>query len=379
MLTSRGAAAAVGGLVCTIAAWLLSLPELAAGGAAMLVVVLLSLLWVWRPVPGVPAMQRSISPQALYAGGVATVELSVRTPRRVGTLLLTEQVDDGRRLHVWAPPLRSGDGARGTFPLSLPDRGIVRLGPLEARLVDALGLASRRIAEGPSASIRVWPRHHHAPALHPTRRRRAMGADDVVPVQRWQRRDDEEVDGLRPYTSGDELRRIHWTASARGRGLMVRTSAPVGQAGACLVVDDRGSSHTQESFELALTCAAAIVGPAGDPRPPVLLRLLSGPGPATGAEALDMLAAASLWDDEPGVELDWGDDTDLVITGPTGHSIDAGRQYGADPAMLLRVDPHRSAQSGDRPAPCLTQTGEIADWPALVVPAGADSVWGAHR
>ncbi len=364
MLTPRGWAAALCGLTCAVSAWLLSLPELVASGAAILVVVLCSLVWVWRPAGAQPELHRRVTPVSLMAGGVATVELSIHAPRRTSTLLLTEHVDDGRRLHVWAPPLRAGQRSRGSFPLALAQRGVVRLGPLEVRRLDALGLASRRLAVGPSTSVNVWPRQVGAPrAGFAPGYGTATLSDTAVAAQRWRPGGDEEFDGLRAYVAGDELRRVHWTASARGRGLMVRLSHPVGQSRPSLVVDDRASSHTPESFELMLCCVASIIGPVGDERLPVRVRLLSATHAHSGVDALNSLAAAQR-DQAAHAVTDWGSDTDIVVTGAT-----ASVEGVSERVRILRVDPLGVDPLGPPGASVLTDMAAIAHWPSLLATA----------
>lgn len=360
MLTPRGWAAALCGLTCATSAWLLSLPELAALGAAILVVVSCSLAWVWRPAGVQPDLHRRVTPISLMVGSVATVELSVHALRRSGTLLLTEHVDDGRRLHVWSPPLGAGQKSRGSFPLALPQRGVLRLGPLEVRRLDALGLASRRLDVGPSTSVNVWPQQVGAPRAGFTPGYgTATVSDTTVAAARWRPGGDEEFEGLRAYVAGDELRRVHWTASARGRGLMVRLSHPVGQSSPSLVVDDRSSSHSPESFELMLCCVASIIGPVGDERPPVRVRLLSSTPARSGVDALNVLAAAQL-DQVPHAVTDWGSDTDIVITGAT-----ATVEGVSERVRILRVDPF-----GSPGAAVITDMAAIAHWPSLLVTVG---------
>ena len=58
---------------------------------------------------------------------------------------------------------------------------------------------------------------------------------------------------------GDELRLVHWTASARGRGLLVRTFDNDTDLAPTVLLDDRAEVHSGESFELALVTAASLV------------------------------------------------------------------------------------------------------------------------
>jgi hypothetical protein len=228
--------------------------------------------------------------------------------------------------------------------------------------VDPLGLVSRRVGTGEGCSVTVWPLQvaaPPAPLTHSsvggsiTERLSPAGGD------RWRHRTEEEPDGLRPYVAGDELRKIHWTASSRGRGLLVRSTSPVGRPMPLVVVDDRASSHTEDSFELALVAAASILGRVGDPRPLTRLRLLSDPEVHTGRAALDALAAAKPWQDPPEL-VEWPDDSDVVIAGPVAdlaaHGIGRGRP------RVLRVDPsERAVPAGD----AVSDLESLVHWPDL--------------
>ena len=386
MLTARGGATVGAGLLAAAGAWILSLPELAAAGTGIIAVVLACLVWTWRPIGARPVVSRTVTPDALAAGGVATVEVTIRAPRRTGAVLITERVDDGRRLNVWAPPLRPdgprdgrGDGrarsggevvARGAFPLPMPRRGIVTLGPLEVRRLDPLGLTSRKIAIGPVTTVTVWPRQVPAPPTPLSRSPLSGGAIEPLSdasTPRWLHRGEEEPDGLRAYVPGDELRRVHWTASARGRGLMVRTTLPIGRPMPLVVLDDRTSSHLGDSFELALVAVASILGEPGDPRPTTRVRLLSGGRTVTGLDALHLLTAAELVDPQPTSRRDsvadqhehagnWPEDSDLVVTGPVGDVREAlDRRHGQP--IVLRADPE--AAQGAR---ALALEEELAHW-----------------
>ena len=68
--------------------------------------------------------------------------------------------------------------------------------------------------------------------------------------------------GIRYYRSGDDIRTIHWRASARHDELMVRLDEPVSHGGAIVMLDHRARFHAgtgaNSSLETAVTLAASI-------------------------------------------------------------------------------------------------------------------------
>ena len=68
--------------------------------------------------------------------------------------------------------------------------------------------------------------------------------------------------GIRHYRSGDDIRTIHWRASARHDELMVRLEEPVSHGEAVVMLDHRAVAHAGEgarsSLETAVTLAASI-------------------------------------------------------------------------------------------------------------------------
>ena len=68
--------------------------------------------------------------------------------------------------------------------------------------------------------------------------------------------------GVREYRNGDDIRTIHWRASARHDDLMVRLEEPVSHGGATIVLDHRATAHrgsgAASSLETAVVLAASV-------------------------------------------------------------------------------------------------------------------------
>jgi uncharacterized protein (DUF58 family) len=107
----------------------------------------------------------------------------------------------------------------------------------------------------------------HAGADHPT----ALG------------RTGEDFYALRPYVTGDDLRRVHWPSTAKLDDLMIRQDEMPWQGRATVVLDLRASVHGPESLEVAVSAAASIVSASWSHR--ALVRLATSNGVDTGFAA----------------------------------------------------------------------------------------------
>jgi hypothetical protein len=370
MLTSRGTATGVLGGILVVGGWTLSLPELFAVGAALLAIVLLAILWVWSPVRR-PKLTAVAHPNPAHAGSTLTVSTTL-TARTFRPLLLMADLSDGRSVRLWAKPQRSTP-LNGSFPLTVPHRGRLSVGPFAVVSVDALGLARRRIALGPTLDLRIRPMVFPAA---PIPLAAGTSADRLRPIEAHRSRPGNggtEPAGLRQYIEGDELRLVHWTASARGRGLLVRTFDDDTDVAPTVLLDDRSQVHTDESFELALVAAASLAtssrtgsGAAGGQSDiePMLLLWSELVGHRTlpdhslyGSAALDRLVDAT-----PAQVTTRSIDpmplVDVVITGPLS-TRDTDLDLGYN-VLRLTVAPEGVTPRSARPT--LMHPDELSQW-----------------
>ena len=261
---------AVGGRV-------LGLFEVLALGVAVLCSVVVGFLSVWaRPKP-VVSVSRRLRPPAVVVGEECRVELSVGNdgPRPSGTLLVTDRVTAGRRrVALWCAPIPAGGRRVGHYRLPGDARGRAALGPLEVTRTDLFGFARRTLARGAVDELTVLPHTIGIEAPGPVADRSRVADSHNVKAEHDQGND--EFIGLRPYVAGDDLRRIHWASSARVDDLLIRETASEAESVARLVLDDRPTSHTPASFELALEIAASILLAAAGAIP-IQITMLSAP------------------------------------------------------------------------------------------------------
>lgn len=279
MLTRRGWGLTVGALGLAIAGRLLGLLELyvLAAGAWALMGAALAFLAVR---PGEVDARRTLHPARVQAGEESRVDLAVanRGPRATAVVELRDPVDGGpRRARLLLAPLAPGGTQHASYRIPTTRRGVLAVGPLEARRFDPLALATVARTVAPRTELVVHPAVEpllplpHAPGddLHGgSRRSTTMGASG------------EDFYALRPWAQGDDLRRVHWPSTARRDELMVRQHDVPWQGRATVVLDVRGACHDEDSLEQAVAAAASIAVASG--RSGSLVRLVTTDGGDTG-------------------------------------------------------------------------------------------------
>ncbi len=287
------------------------------------------------------------------------------------SLLLTGPISDGRSIRLWAHPGRRGSHT-GSFPVPVPRRGMVVLGPFRLESTDPLGIARRAVGSGGRLRLRVRPCAYAVPALDVAASPSRSQHDTHPASGRSVAAAGTEPAGLRPYVEGDELRLIHWTASARGRGLMVRTFDPDETTAPVVLLDDRAEVHTSESFELALEAVASLLvskaekrsGALGDTAMVLWSDLASGSdtfrfhGDVALDRLVDIVPKADLPADLP-TDLGALVTADLLVTGP--YQGRAGAIPVASSTLEMIVDPRNS--SG---AKTIESRADLARWTEIL-------------
>jgi uncharacterized protein (DUF58 family) len=236
---------------------ILGIPELYSVAVVGPALVGAALLYV-RHHPCRLQAERELRPAQVHAGGASRVELSLRNVDRIRSPVLAarDPFDGGRRwarFHV--APLAPGETVRAAYRLPTGERGVFPLGPLEIELMDPFGLARRSTEAAPEAVLTVYPRVEEVRALplatgtEPTA---SSGRPAITAVG-------EDFYALRPYQTGDDLRRVHWPSTARQDDIMIRQDETPWQGRVTVLVDLRASVHSHPSLELALSAAASVV------------------------------------------------------------------------------------------------------------------------
>jgi uncharacterized protein (DUF58 family) len=199
---------------------------------------------------------RQLFPDRVQRGARAGISLRVHNPgtrRQAGFTAIDRVGADRVTIAVRALPA----GAEQSYLDRLPTgrRGRHEVGPLTLRRVDALGLGRSELTLGETATLWVYPRthpvrvvagglplHHHDGTATETSPR---GSIDIREV--------------RAYVPGDEIRHLHWKATARTGQLMIRDYADPHQPRFTVLLDDRREIPTSAEFEEAVEFAASLV------------------------------------------------------------------------------------------------------------------------
>ncbi|MGV1008778.1 MAG: DUF58 domain-containing protein [Dermatophilaceae bacterium] len=261
VLTTRGRAFVAAGLVLVLAGFGLGFADVARVGVLVLVLPSVCLALARRR-PGGIQIERVTDPVRVSAGDLVTVTLTVtNTGTRATSLMLAQE-----RLAAACgdPPrfllgrLASGERRAVRYAVRPRLRGRFRLGPLSVQLRDPFGMTRRFEELGGSAELLVLPRVHPLDASRP--RGTGIGTEGEIPYMVALHGEDDQ--SVREYRDGDDLRRIHWPATARMGELMVRQEDRPARRRAVVLLDARAEAHGGEgldsSFEWAVAAAASM-------------------------------------------------------------------------------------------------------------------------
>ena len=278
-LTARGKML-LGGTVVVLAAGLyLRYPELIGLGTVGVIAVLAALAAVARS-PRVE-VRRTIDPSRVTRGSTAgaTAHVLVQNAARRTLPAMSARDRAGSDAPPFAiPRLRPGASHPAAIPLPVSRRGVVPSGPLLVARDDPFGLAHRTLEAGLAAELYVRPRAIALPEIAASLARAVDGPQS-----------DSTMEGtlafhaLREYVPGDELRHVHWRASAHAGKLVVKQHVDTAHAAVAVVLDLMMDDDAWQSadggvevFDTAVDCAASVAAVAAEQRHP--LQLIDGAG-----------------------------------------------------------------------------------------------------
>lgn len=257
MLTTTGWGVATGSIALVVVGRLLGIFELfliGAGGAALVVAAVVRVGTLRLRVE----VARELLPARVHAGTPSRVELRVlnRSGRRTPVLSLRDPVGRGRTARVVLAPLERDETVRAAYRLPTERRGMLRVGPMAIEITDPFGIASSSTEGAGVTELTVWPAVDDVLPLPHTTGDDPLGGNDHPNTLTGQ---GDDFYALRPYVIGDDLRRVHWKSSARSEDLMVRQNEMPWQGRATVILDSRRGSHSEESFERAVSAAASVI------------------------------------------------------------------------------------------------------------------------
>ncbi|MFC4858808.1 DUF58 domain-containing protein [Actinophytocola glycyrrhizae] len=253
-LTRRGWVVLAGAAVAYVAGEWAGFPLLRALAGAGIGAVLAALVVTARK-PRVTVI-REVYPDRVQRGRPAFARLRVHNAsgRRHGGFVAGDRIDGGFHA-VSVRPLAPGADAVYHYDLPTRRRGRFEVGPLTLERVDPLGLGRSRLSTGDTATLWVHPRTYPVRALvagHPRHHHEGRTTDNS-PHGSLDLRD------VREYVPGDEVRHLHWKATARTGRLMVRDYVDPNQPRFTTLLDTRTDLVPPEVLEEAVDLTASLM------------------------------------------------------------------------------------------------------------------------
>ncbi|KGN29878.1 hypothetical protein N802_10310 [Knoellia sinensis KCTC 19936] len=261
-LTTRGAAFLASGIVLVVAGLILGQHDLSRIGTALCALPLFAGLLGRRHDLSLE-VDREATPSRVTIDEPAVIGVTISNPsaNRSPVLLAEEHLDYslGDRPRFVVPSLPSRTSTHVEYAVRAHARGAHRLGPLGVRVQDPFGLTLRHTSISSHDELLVLPR---IVSLSDGRALgRGLGAEGAVPHRVALHGEDDQ--SIREYRDGDDLRRIHWPATARTGELMVRQEDRPAKRRAIVLLDTRGHAHGGKgpsgSLEWVVTMAASTV------------------------------------------------------------------------------------------------------------------------
>lgn len=261
ILTTRGRAFVAAGLTLIVGGLLLGFTDITRVGVLLAALPVLAALSTRRGQDDV-VVTRTVQPVRLVVDQSAKVEVVFENASGLRTQLqLAEERIDfvlGDRPRFVLPPMEPGEIREVDYEIRSHVRGRHRLGPVTLRVRDPFGLATISTSVLGSTDVLVLPRIEVLGSGRP--RGDGVGAEGAIPHMVALHGEDDVA--IRTYRDGDDLRRVHWPATAHRSELMVRQEDRPARRRAVIVVDSREGGHrgsgTLGSFEWAVTAAASI-------------------------------------------------------------------------------------------------------------------------
>lgn len=259
-LTSRGAAFLASGVVLVASGIILGQHDLSRIGTLLCTLPVLA-WFIGRRHDLALEVSREAAPSRVTIDERALVTMTISNPAgsRSPVLLAEEHLDYslGDRPRFVIPGLSPGTTSHIEYAVRAHARGAHRLGPLGVRVQDPFGLTLRHTSISTHDELLVLPRI--VPLTAGRSLGRGLGAEGAVPHRVALHGEDDQ--SIREYRDGDDLRRIHWPATARTGDLMVRQEDRPAKRRAIILLDTRASSHggsgSSGSLEWAVTMAAS--------------------------------------------------------------------------------------------------------------------------
>jgi uncharacterized protein (DUF58 family) len=260
VLTSMGRGVLLASVVLFALAYAVGYPDLAIPAVAGCAAILTAVISVGRTARLSASL--TVTPVRIRRGEQATVTVALenkaqfRSPR--SPLRLPCGPD---AVEVPVEPLAGGEVRTLDLRVPCEHRGLVQIGPLTLQRGDVFGLCRRVAVISDPVSVRVHPMVHPLPVASSV-----QSLQDEGSVLRRASPAALTFHTLREYAPGDDLRQVHWRASAKVaaslHNLLVRQHVETTGALTSVLLDTNPRSYAgapAEAFEVAVELAASIL------------------------------------------------------------------------------------------------------------------------
>lgn len=241
------------GVASVVGAFALHWRELLVLAVGCVLILALSLLFIIGRSEVL--LTRTLKPSRVTVGDPAIVELhavntsNARSPRRT-----IQEAFDGQPVPIVLPVLRPGQAATRTWEPPTDRRGRYRLGPARITKADPCRLMMRDVSQTDVDELWVQPRVVPLPAFGG-----GPAKDMDGPTFDHSPAGDVAFHAIRPYRMGDDVRHVHWMATARAGEMMVRHYVDNRQPYLSVLIDTNEASWTSpDEFDHALDIAASL-------------------------------------------------------------------------------------------------------------------------
>lgn len=260
VLTTRGKVFLAVGALLVVAGTFLGYEDVTRVGLALVALPVLVLLLMPRRPPRM-TVSREVDPARLVPDERGEVEVRFRNVGPRSAVYLAEEHLDyqlGDRPRYVLPRMSTGEERRLRYTVRSRHRGAYALGPIVLRQRDPFGLTFRTLQLSSRTELLVLPR---VLGLGDDRLRGSSRGSEGEMPQMVALHGEDDV-SIRSYRDGDELRRVHWPATAHRGELMVRQEDRPARRRAVLLLDSRAEAHPgsglRPSYEWAVSAIASV-------------------------------------------------------------------------------------------------------------------------
>lgn len=205
-------------------------------------------------------VDRRVAPDRAPAESEVKVTLGITNAGRGSAPLVLVEDEVPAVLRTRARFTLSGIEPRGrreaVYSLRPSRRGRFEIGPAEISCIDPFALARIRAARPGTTPLLVYPKVEALTLPRDLGERRTLS---VSVLRQPSGSQGEDFYTLREYVEGDDLRKIHWAATAKRRRYMIRQEETPWHNRATIVLDDRAIAYHGASFDRAVEAAASLV------------------------------------------------------------------------------------------------------------------------